>query len=232
MTTDDSRVELSDGAGPVLAALEAVTVRPVAAGACWVELTVQAGERPLYLAVGSDRIRRRPAHITMQASIGGVDLVDPAGGAGGVGGGDGPSGPVPVEPGTPYRIRLLVNQFLALEQILDILQPGEEQPFRLALQRPLRLARTPVEALSLSDAPVLTLRRTVPIRRDDDALESEIAEVVAEIRRHSTESTSNALENALATLVAYRLPSHGLRWPSSRTTRTRSVRAEAAATGG
>jgi hypothetical protein len=200
---EDSRVELSDDSGSVVAALEAVTPRPVAAGACWVELTVEARDRSIYLAVGSDRIRRRPAHLTMHGAIGGVDLADPAGGAAGA---EGPSGPIPVEPGSLYRARLLVNQFLALENVPGILQPGEEQPLEVIVRRPLPLARTPAQALSLLDAPVLALRLAVPIRRDDDALEAEIAEVAAEIRRHFTESTSNILEDALATLVAYRLP--------------------------
>ena len=202
MTTDGSRVELTDGTGSVRANLEVATDRLVAAGACWVVLTVEADDGPVYLAVGSDRIRRRPAFTTLRGTIGGVDLVDPAGAAGG----DGPSGPIPVEPGIPYQARLLVNQFLALEQIPGILQPGEQQQLELTLQRPLPLARMPAQALALHDAPELTLRVAVPVRRDDDALSSEIAEVADEIRRHSTQATSNALENALATLVAYRLP--------------------------
>jgi hypothetical protein len=111
-----------------------------------------------------------------------------------------------VEPGSPYRARLLVNQFLALESVRGILQPGEEQPLEVIVRRPFPLARTPAQALSLLDAPVLALRLTLPVRRDDDALEAEIAEVVAEIRRYTTQSTSNALESALAALVAYRLP--------------------------
>ena len=100
----------------------------------------------------------------------------------------------------------MVNQFLALEQVAAILEPGEEQQLQLALQRPFPLARRPTEALALHDAPVLNLRVSAPVRRDDDALDAEIAEVTAEIRRHSSQATSNALENALAALVAYRLP--------------------------
>jgi hypothetical protein len=201
VTTDDSRVELSDGIGSVRANLEVATDRLVAAGACWVVLTVEADDGPVYLAVGSDRIRRRPAFITMHGRIGGADLVDPADGAGG----DGPSGPVPVQPGTPYHARLLVNQFLAMERLPGILKPGEQQELQLTLQRPFPLARAPAQALALHVAPELTLRVAVPVRRDDDALSTEIAEVADEIRRHSTQATSNALENALATLIAYRL---------------------------
>ena len=228
MTADNgSRVEFTDSTGPVLAALEVVTDRPVAAGACWVTLTVEAINQAAYLAVGSDRIRRRPAHVTMQGAIGGVDLVDPAAGAGG----DGPGGPVQVEPGTPYEARLLVNQFLALEHTPGILEPGEEEQLQLTLRRPFPLARTPAQALALHGAPVLTLRVAVPVRRDDDALETEIAEVAEEIRRHSTQSTSNALENALAALVAYRLPQSRAALADLVDHPNPLVRAEAAAAG-
>ena len=208
------RAEATVSDGPLRATLTArlLDVEVAAGGPCRVELTVTAEGGTLFLAVGTDRRTRRPAYVRVSGTVAGVQLDDPAGagaGAGvgvGVGVGDGPAGAVPVEPGSPHRQVVLVNQFVALERARELVIPGASQELRVVLSRPLPLATTVPQALAGLASTPLDVEVVAELTRDDDALARSVEDAAAVVRGRWTAATSNELEAAVATLLALRVP--------------------------
>jgi hypothetical protein len=195
-----STVQLGTGPDTVTVRFAVASQLPVlAGGVCEVDLVVEPQAKPLYVLIGNDR--GRPAFVSIQGSIGGVTLADPMASMSALGG---PAGPVVVEPGTPLRQTLLANQFLRLEDTLAQIPAGELRQLELTLCRPLPLARRKEDAFAQSD--FAEGRLEVPLRRDDVALEHEIARLADEIRAEKTAATSNRLERALTALASLRLP--------------------------
>ncbi len=166
-----------------------LTPRPLAGGCVRVRFTYETFDATQPLLVGMDRGTGRPAHVTITGQLNGTPLADPAEGPADMGG---PSGVIQVEPGIPYTQVLLVNQFVQLEDARDAIAPGETRLLSLDCAREV--------------PPGVTARLDIPLVRDDAALAAEIADLMAVIREHHQPGTSNELEDALAALVALRLP--------------------------
>lgn len=166
-----------------------LTQHPPAGGCVRIRFTIEALDAPEPLLVGMDRSTGRPAHVTITGQLDGTPLADPADGPADMGG---PSGSIQVQPGTPYTQVLLVNQFVRLEEAHEAVAPGETRLLSLDCAR--------------TAPPVVSAKLEIPLVRDDAALAAEIADLVAVVREHDRPGTSNELEDALAALVAVRLP--------------------------
>jgi hypothetical protein len=195
--------ELGGNGGRVRAGFRLLTPEPPAGGVVRLLLEVAALDGPVFVLAGTDRATGRPAHITIGGTLDGTALEDPLAGRPQLGG---PSGAVEVAPDSAYRQVVLVNEFVRLEDTLDLVPPGEAQELTLECSRVLSPASSRKQALSGADAPDVQVRVAVPLRRDDAALEAEIASL-AEIVRGGGASTSNELEDAVVALAALRLPS-------------------------
>ena len=126
------------------------------------------GSAALHLAVSGDRLRQRPGQFSFTASFEGVALTDPAATAPDAGG---PVTVVQVTAASPWRQRLLLNQFVALDDIAGRLAPGASGRLTLACRRPLALAATDAQALMPSAAPAMVeVELGFDLRRDDAAL--------------------------------------------------------------
>jgi hypothetical protein len=108
------------------------------------------GALPLYLAVGGDRARQRPGQFSFDARFDGHELSDPMAALADAGG---PIGVIEVSCTSPWRQRLMLNQFVGLEDTLQRLQPGAAGRLDLSCRRHMVLGATDEAALA-SDGPI------------------------------------------------------------------------------
>jgi hypothetical protein len=160
------------------------------------------GEGPFYLAVGNERSTLRPMFFSFAVSLenANVRLDDPAGTTPNLGG---PVGVVRVEKNTIYRIRLLLNQFVRLEQLRATFSPGQRGLLNVTCRRILPLADRESEALTM-ESNVSTVEGTLQIRvhRDDAALERLITGFANDV--YTATVANGARESALIKLIALR----------------------------
>lgn len=143
MSGPSARVEVgSSGRGAVLSASLPAELRTGAE--CWLELTVEAVGEPVYVASGTDRRTGRPTPLEITGDVDGTALADPQAAGLMIGG---PTGAVLVEPGSPLRQRVRVNDFLRLSG-LDCVEPGRRARLRLRVRRPLPVAGDAAAALT------------------------------------------------------------------------------------
>jgi hypothetical protein len=150
------------------ASLHAVEPSPLAGGPIELELTVEApAEGAIYVMFSGDRMRMRSGDLAFAASCGGAVLADPKGDLPNLGG---PSTLVAVRPGTPHRRTLLLNDFVRLEDALDVVPPDTSAELFVTCVWSPRLAADERASSGLGDPLRVEMSVTLAIRRDDDAL--------------------------------------------------------------
>jgi hypothetical protein len=177
----------------------------LAGGPVEVESFVEySGNRPIYLAVFSDRAKERLADVSFSAALEGTDVSfdDPASSLPDLGG---PATAVELRPEQPLRQLVLVNDFLTLERAATALKPGGSASLVLTCQRRLAMGDDAEEAMSKRDAPVAKVTLTIDLRRDDRTLEALIARLAADLRE-GRDPLIASRERTLAQLVALRSP--------------------------
>lgn len=197
-------IERPFSGGTVQASVRVEPAPVLAGGPCWLAFRVSVDDTtgPLYLAAGIAPQPGRSGDASISASLDGP-LDDVATDTPAL---VGPSGAVPVEPGQPYQQRLLVNQYVRLEECLERLEPGGHGILSLTFRRPFPLATDFPTALTNPHGETIDLRVDVEIHRDDDALATVIDELAETLRRNWRDATSNEVEDAVRALVALRLP--------------------------
>ena len=165
-----------------------------------------AGARALHLFVNGDRARQRPGSFSFVATMAGVTLPDPYKDVAWEGG---PATVVTVEPTKVYRQTLVVNQFVRLENSLDLLEPGASGQLVVACRRPLPLTADHQASLTpAGDAPLVEVRLEFELRRDDAQLSALVDKLVDEVRHGPREYR----ERPLALLLTLRAPVAIVRW--------------------
>jgi hypothetical protein len=179
----------------------------LAGGPLRVEFFVESdASTPLYLAVGTDRARLRPADFFFSATTDKreINLKDPAAGIADLGG---LGSVVEIKRGAPHRQTILVNEFLGLEDLAVALRPGEVDRLQLRCQRSLQLAAS-IEEESKVDwqRQVVSVTLAIGVKRDDVSLKSLIAGLAARLNANRDATVSAERELAVAELVALRSP--------------------------
>jgi hypothetical protein len=204
----EGTVELVSGDVRVRSGFRVVDSAPsVAGGPIEVEFFVDnVGAQALHLLVNGDRARHRPGSFSFVATLAGVTLPDPYAEIPYRGG---PATVVTVEPTKLYRQTLLVNQFVCLENSLDLLEPGASGQLVVDCRRPLPLTADHQAALtSAGDAPLVAVRLEFGLRRDDAQLSALVDQLVDEVRHGPREQR----ERPLALLLTLRAPVAVGRW--------------------
>ena len=165
------------------------------------------GALPLYLAVGGDRMRQRPGQFSFAARFDGHGLPDPMAALPDAGG---PIGIVEISSASPWRQRLVLNQFVSLEDTPQRLQPGAAGRLDLSCRRPIVLAVTQAAALTGDASPALVIALAIDLRRDDKALAALAADLSDAITRGAPAERAPALERLLAMRSAARAQLDGL----------------------
>jgi hypothetical protein len=160
-----------------------------------------AGASPLRLAVSGDRMRHRPGQFAFAATFDGDSLVDPMAALPDAGG---PMGIVEVSSASPWRQRLLLNQFVSLEDTLPRLQPGATGRLDLCCRRSFLLDATAASALPADASPALVVNLAIDLRRDDNALAALAAGLLDAIARGATPAREPSIERLLAMRSAAR----------------------------
>lgn len=178
----------------------------LAGGPLRVEFFVESdASTPVYLAVGTDRARLRPADFFFSATINKreINLKDPAAGIADLGG---LGSVVEIKQGVPHRQTILVNEFLGLEDLALAVRPGEVDVLQLGCQRSLQLAAS-IEEESVSwQRQVVNVTLAIGVKRDDVSLKSLIAGLDTRINANRGAPVSADRELAVAELVALRSP--------------------------
>ncbi|MEA2943322.1 MAG: hypothetical protein QOD09_3851 [Bradyrhizobium sp.] len=203
----ENAVELEFGDARVRSGFRFTEASELAGGPVELEFFVELiGSGSRYLLVAADRMRRRPSDVSFAATFAGVPLADPGKNVPDMGG---PAGVVEIAAGRPWRQPLILNQFIGLEAVLDMLEPGGSGPLTAACRRPLPLAIDEAGALAPAPgAPIVEVQLTLKLRRDDAALGILIDQLVAQIRDGAPEQRPKRLD----LLLALRAPAAVNRW--------------------
>ncbi len=179
----------------------------LAGGPLEVEFFVEnTGATPFYLAVGTDRTRLRPAFFSFTARLDGADVKmdDPASGIMERGG---PAGVARIETGASYSQALLVNEFVRLEKVSAVMQPGEVGTLHIHCRRPLPLANSEQQAFQLgNNVPGVDVTLAVRVRRDDAALDALIARLAEAVRADWSATPEPRRIQGISQLAALRTP--------------------------
>ncbi|MBX9403071.1 hypothetical protein K4L06_17315 [Lysobacter sp. BMK333-48F3] len=161
------------------------------------------GAQRLYLAVAGDRGRQRPAGFVFVAKLDEADapLPDPLHGVPDSGG---PLGLVEIGAETPWRQPLLLNQFVALEEGLRLIPPGERRTLRLSCRKSLELGPSEAAALDPTNATSVELSLSFALERDDEALAGIAAGLAATVSDGPIEERETALLRLLGMRAAAR----------------------------
>jgi hypothetical protein len=196
---------LENGDFQIRAGFRTADAEILAGGPLVVEFLVENMSRtPLHLAVGGDRARNRPSFFAFSATLSEADLElsDPAIAVPDLGG---PIAIITIEEGAPFHQRLLVNQFLGLEQLRSNLAVNEVRILSLHCSRLLPLALDDEHAIpSRSNTPLIDSVLNISVRRDDAALETLIAHLANEVRASQTPNATGEREFIMSQLVALR----------------------------
>ena len=197
---------VADGV-PVRAGFRILQAGALAGGPIELEFFVEVrGDAVRYLSLSGDRMRLRPADFSFTAAFAGVPLADPCEGLpdyGGLG------WVADVAPDHPLRFWLVLNEYVRLEAVLDLLPPGAAGLLSVVCRRPLRLGADVDAAMAARGEPVLVeVELGIELRRDDAALDELVARLVAEVR----DGPPTLRERPLSILLALRGPAAVARW--------------------
>jgi hypothetical protein len=192
----------------VRAGFRALTQEALAGGPLEVDFVVaNSGGAPLYLTVSADRSRLRPDQFTFNAGLVGSDreLSDPLADAVYLGG---PSTVVTVQPNSTYTQRLLVNQFVSLEQIPDALAASGSGVGMLWLRCQRQFSISASQDRVRTVAPVsVEGTLSLPVHTDQAALDALIATLGDQLRSDTEPTGAGEREASVAELIALRSPS-------------------------
>jgi hypothetical protein len=195
------------GSVQVLAGFRTPAREALAGGPLDIEFFIEnRGQEPFCFAFGTDRARRRPALFSLTAYPGGSSdhLDDPRASIPELGG---PMGIRRLAPGEPFTQKLIAGQFICLEQLRDIVAPGEAQLVTVRCRRPLPAASDEAAALQpRSHTPTVDATLRIHVRRDDHALAHCIAALAEQARPRHPLPPAPDWEHAVATLCTLRVP--------------------------
>jgi hypothetical protein len=154
-----------------------------------------SGLEAAYVAAGGDRIRGRPDFFRFSARVDGRPLGDPASNAGYFGG---PMGLVTVAPGDAYEEPILLNQFVRFEDAVARLAAGGQGELELICERRLPCGTSEAAALDIEAAPVVTVRLSGTLVRDDSALTRTLDDLTATILHGPIQEREPALAAVFA----------------------------------
>lgn len=191
----------------VRAGFRAPDPEALAGGPLEIEFFVEnIGQIHFSIACGTDRAKLRPAFFSFTATLDGSDinLDDPAARIPELGG---PASVIRVEAGASYSQALLVNEFIRLEKVNTVMQPGEVRTLYVHCPRPLPLARTQQQAFqTVNNVPRVDVTLTVRVRRDDAALDALVARLAEAVRADWNVPVAPSRTQAISQLVALRTP--------------------------
>jgi hypothetical protein len=101
-----------------------------------------------------------------------------------------------------------VNQFLRLEQALEMIESGASGNLELRGGRPLPLTMKVAEAYRKTGVPQVDVTESIVLRRDDDRLIAEVDRMIDEVRYGPVEQR----ERPLSLLLTLRAPIAVQRW--------------------
>jgi hypothetical protein len=195
----ENAIDLAFGEAQVRAGFHIAEASEFAGGPIELEFfaeTVGAGS--CFLLVTGDRMRRRPGNFFFDAVFAGASLTDPFASVPDMGG---PAGVVEIAAGCPWRQRLILNEFVRLEDTLGLLEPGASGQLVITCRRTLPLAADEQAALTpASDAPLVEVQLALDLRRDDTQLAALAKQLIAEVRDGPREKR----ERQLALLLSLR----------------------------
>lgn len=195
MENREGAVDVAAGNVSARAGFRVITHELLAGGPVELEFFLENRKSaPFRITVRGDRARSRPGQFAFTALFEGAPIVDPAAQTPNLGG---PAGIVEVSADAPWRQPLLLNEFLRLEDTSERLDPGAAGVLDLTCRRPLDLADGPEAGL---EAPDLTIRLALPLRRDDAALSALVSALYQEI----LEGQSPGREHSLGLLLSLR----------------------------
>ncbi len=164
------------------------------------------GNRSYFLLSMGDRMRHRARNFAFTATFVGVPLSDPFAHLSDIGG---PGGIIEIAVGRPLVQPLVLNEFVRLEDTLDLLQPGASGQLVVNCRRPLPLV-TNREAVFAQpgDAPLVAVQLAIELRRDDAQLDALVEQLMADVRYGPPEQR----ERPLRLLLSLRAPAAIDRW--------------------
>ena len=201
-TVERRRATAARAAGDVriTAGFRLVTPEPLAGGPIELEFFVESvGPSALQLAVGGDRARQRPGQVSFEAELGGSSLGDPLADVPDVGG---PLGVVQVTAESPFSQRLVLNEFVRLEDTIALMAPGGSARMRVHCHRPIVLAAASNAALALRDASNVEVTLAFMLRRDD----AELAALADELKDAVLHGPAAERERPFGLLLSMRTP--------------------------
>ncbi len=205
MTTHlEEAVHLQQGTLEARATFRLTEPHALAGGPIAIELTVEAlGASTIHLMVSGDRSRGRAAGFTFEASFEGVTLTDPVGDLPYLGG---PATFLAVPPGTPYRRTLILNDFVRLEDLHEVVHPGDSTELHVVCRASIQLAadEKAAKANDLLDPFLVDVSLKLDVRRDDVALVALVDRLVDEVFHGEPGIRERALERvtSLRTRIA------------------------------
>jgi len=197
---------VADGV-PVRTGFRALQAGALAGGPVDLEfVTLVDSDQPRYLFITADRMRRRSGDFSFAASFAGTPLADPFEGVPDFGG---PAGAMAIARGRPLRQPIYLNQFVCLEAVIDLLEPGATGRLLVGCRRSLRLPADEQTAIAQRGEPFLVdVELGIELRRDDAVLDELVADLVAEVRG----GPPALRERPLSILLALRAPAAVARW--------------------
>ena len=121
----------------------------------------------------------------------------------------GPAGVVEVGPGERHQQTLLLNDFLNLESMREVLAPDESGRLHLTCRRSVPLASNEAELFaSQTRTAVVEVPLAVDLHRDDEALVALVQDLLDQV----VHGTASARERPLGMLLSLRAPLAVERW--------------------
>jgi hypothetical protein len=193
---------LGDGALQVRTGFRIVDAGALAGGPIEIAFFVEKDRLPeLHMMVAGDRARQRPGGFSFIATFSGAPLLDPMKGVPDLGG---PATVIAVGPGHAWHQRLLLNEFVRLEDASARLAPGATGRMDVVCSRTLSLATDSTAALLARDGPRVEVSLSLLLHRDDEALSALATHLAQQVR----EAPPPERERALVRLLALRSAAH------------------------
>ena len=159
-----------------------------------------AGPGSGYFLISSD------ADFSFAATFAGVPLADPFANAPDMGG---PASVIEIATGRPWHQPLVLNQFVRLEDTINLLKPSASGQLVVDCRRSLLLAADEQAALAREDAaPLVQVQLAIELRRDDAQFVALVDRLIAEVRDGPPEQR----ERPLGFLLSLRAPAAIDKW--------------------
>ena len=160
----------------------------------------------VHLRLEADRVRGRESEFEFTATFAGVTIEDPAALLPDMGG---ITSVAEIIAGDRWRERIILNEFVRLEETVKLLEPDTSGELVVTCRRRISVAIEQNAALALPDiGPTVEATLVVDLRRDDAALVA----LVEKMLRELLESPAEERERPLRLLLGLRAPAAVERW--------------------